>query len=569
MSTGGVIALLADRVLRTPHAPAAQAGDTTLTYGHLWAAAGVVARDLHDTGLQLADLVAVATPRGLPWLVGLLGCWRAGGVYLPLDPTYPADRRATIRAASNIRHTLTPIELQYAIALTQTRAAPHVVWPPLHGNSPAYQIHTSGSTGRPKGVQLAHHGLCGLWLAQQFHFSLQPGDRVGQFSSPHFDASLFECLLAWSSGATLVLVPDAVRAAAGVGLRTWLDEQAISVACLTPTLLGTLPAGPLPALHTLMVAGEACPAPVAARWGRGRRFYNLGGVTEGTVWQTIGGPTSDGSLPPLGRAVAGWSLRLGEPGDPDLPTGERTSGELWIGGPGVALGYTDPALTADRFRQDPTDNRRWYRTGDLVEVEGDGRLRWMGRADEQVKLGGQRVELAEIAAVLAALPDVREATVALWQPPTGDPQLVGYLVAHPGTQPLSDRTVHQALAGQLPTAWRPTRLVWLAALPRTAHDKIDRTALPPPAPPPTSEAPTLPELLGVLAELQNLLDLPLAPLESSTNLFSPAVGGDSLLVLNLVVAIEDRWGLPITSGDIYDAPTPAALIRHLQTLNAV
>ena len=566
-TTGGITSMLAAIVARSPAAPAARAEQTTLSYGTLWAAAGYIAGDLQRAGLVPGDLVIVAAPRSLGWLVGLVGCWRAGGVYLPLDPTYPAERQAAIRADSPGGYTLTLSMLHVALTAAERAGdGPPIPLPPLTGDSPAYRLYTSGSTGRPKGVQLAHCGLCSLWAAQQFHFELQPGDRVAQLASSHFDASLFECLLAWGSGAALVLVPDGLRAAAGAGLRGWLVDQTITVACLTPSLLSTIPVGPLPALHTLMVAGEACTPALAARWGRGRRFFNLGGVTEGTIWQTIGGPTSDGSLPPLGRPVANWLLRLTDPTAPDQPAEPGVVGELWIGGPGVAQGYTDPALTADRFRQDPTSGHRWYRTGDLVELDGTGRLQWVGRADEQVKLGGQRVELADIAAALSNLPDVREATVALWQPPTGEAQLVGYLVAQPGARPLADSTVQRALADRLPPAWRPTRFFWLPALPRTAHDKIDRAALPPPPATRPPATPTLAGLLEVLTELQTLLSLPPVALAPDTHLFSPEVGGDSLLVLNLVVALEARWGLPVTMDAIYDAPTPAALVAHLTAL---
>ena len=567
-TTGGITSMLAAIVARSPAAPAARAEQTTLSYGTLWAAAGYIAGDLQRAGLVPGDLVIVAAPRSLGWLVGLLGCWRAGGVYLPLDPTYPAERQAAIRADSPGGYTLTLSMLHVALtAAERAGAGPPIPLPPLTGDSPAYQLYPSGSTGRPKGVQLAHCGLCSLVTVQQFHFGLQPGDRVAQLASPHFDASLFECLLAWGAGATLVLVPDSVRAAAGVGLRGWFADQTITVACLTPSLLSTIPPGPLPALQTLMLAGEAPPVELAARWGRGRRFYNLGGVTEGTIWQTIGGPTSDGRLPPLGGPVANWTLALGDPTDPDHPPVEPgTPGELWISGPGVALGYTDPMLTAARFHTD-LQGRRWYRTGDLVERDTHDRLQWVGRADEQVKLGGQRVELAEISAALAQLPDVGAATVALWPPPTGGaPQLVGYLVAQPGARPLADTTVQRTLADRLPPAWRPTRFVWLAALPRTAHDKIDRAALPPPPAMLPPATPTLAGLLAVLTELQTLLSLPPVALAPDTHLFSPEVGGDSLLVLNLVVALEARWGLPVTMDAIYDAPTPVALVAHLTAL---
>ncbi|MGH8574232.1 MAG: non-ribosomal peptide synthetase, partial [Gammaproteobacteria bacterium] len=282
-----------------------------------------------------------------------------------------------------------------------------------------------------------------------------------------FDAFEFELILALSSGASLWLAPmSAVMP--GEGLRELIRRHEITTVVLTPTVLAaTDPAG-LSGLRLVCSVGEACSAELVRRWAD-RRFLNLYGPAEATIWASVAECRADGRAPDLGAPIPGCTLHIL---DTDLrPAGE---GELFVGGPGVARGYLGrPGMTAERFVADPfsSDGSRLYRTGDLVHRDEGGRIQYRGRADFQVKIRGVRVELGEVEAALRRIPGVRQAAVLSRREP--DPQLVAYVA----TDAETSADLHARLATELPAAMLPSRLVRLPALPLTKNGKVDRAAL--------------------------------------------------------------------------------------------
>ena len=430
------VALLFDRGL-------ASSLPQTLSYRELNEQANKLAHQLRQLGVGPEVLVGLCLERSPLMIVAVLGVLKAGGAYVPLDPHYPAERLSFMLADASPELVLTQsavlehLPLQAARTLSLDTEAEALARQPAHNptcaTSPdnlAYIIYTSGSTGRPKGVLVPHRGLSNVAEAQARLFGLGPGERVLQFSSPNFDAAVFELWTALGAGATLCLGTRQALAP-GEPLHSFLVRHQVSLATLTPSTLAALPTtAPLQALHTLNVAGEACPAALVDTWGSGRRFFNLYGPTEATIWATGGLCINDGQPPSIGVPIANTRIyildRYGNP----VPIG--VGGELCIGGVGVARGYLNrPELTAERFLPDAfaaDPDARMYRTGDLARWRSDGTLDYLGRLDQQVKIRGFRIELGEIEAVLAADPALAEVAVAVVEEQPGEPRLVAYFV---------------------------------------------------------------------------------------------------------------------------------------------
>ena len=289
----------------------------------------------------------------------------------------------------------------------------------------AYVIFTSGSTGVPKGVVVSHAGLLGEAAAHRAVYGLDPGARVLMVAAPTFDASVFEWLLAVASGAALVVAgPDCY---AGEALTALLEGQRVDAGLLTPTVLATLDRGRLDGrLATLITGGEACPAELVAAWAPGRRMFNAYGPTEATIWVTWSAMEA-GRPVGIGAPIAGVSALVLDGRLNPVPVG--VVGELYLGGPGLARGYVGRAdLTADRFVANPFGGvgARMYRTGDLVRWGAGGQLEYLGRADAQIKLRGQRLELGEIENTLLAGPHVSRAAVAVHHGEAAD-HLIAYV----------------------------------------------------------------------------------------------------------------------------------------------
>ncbi|KJQ99460.1 amino acid adenylation domain-containing protein, partial [Gordonia sihwensis] len=271
---------------------------------------------------------------------------------------------------------------------------------PLRVDDAAYLIYTSGSTGRPKGVVVTHLGGAAFVAEQRRRHGVRPGDRVLQFASLSFDASILELLLALASGATAVVAPGGLYG--GRELAELLRRERICHAFLTPAALASVPEDALTDLRTVVVGGEACTADLVARWAPGRSMFNAYGPTESTIMATVAGPLVPGADVPIGTPITGTHAVVLDRRLAPVPVG--ATGELYVGGVGVARGYhRSPARTAQRFVADPfgAPGARLYRTGDLARWRADGALEYRGRADHQIKIRGFRVELGEIEAALA------------------------------------------------------------------------------------------------------------------------------------------------------------------------
>lgn len=423
-----------------------------LSYRELNEQANQLAHLLRQLGVGPEVLVGLCLERSPLLVVALLAVLKAGGAYVPLDPLYPAERLAFMLADADPRVLLTQSTLlaqlpeHGAHCLCLDTAQEILAREPVHNPTPtttanqlAYVIYTSGTTGRPKGVLVEHRGLANVAEAQARLFGLGPGEKVLQFASLNFDAATFELWTALGVGATLCL-GSREALAPGEPLHSYLARHGVSLATLTPSTLAALPTAPLPALHTLNVAGEACPQALATAWGAGRRFFNLYGPTEATIWATQM-RYAPGTTLSIGMPIANTQIYILDRHGHPAPIG--VGGELCIGGAGVARGYRNqPSLSADRFIANPFGSGRLYRSGDLACWQADGTLTFLGRIDQQIKLRGFRIELGEIEAALSAHPALAEAAVTLVEDQPGEPRLVAYIV--PGQSDAATQAEHVA-----------------------------------------------------------------------------------------------------------------------------
>ncbi|BDM74033.1 non-ribosomal peptide synthetase (plasmid) [Streptomyces nigrescens] len=557
--------LFAAWVTRAPEAPAVTDGRRTWSYREADAWANRLAHELIADGVGPERTVALVLPRSVELIVAELAVAKAGGAFLPVDPAYPAERRELLLSDAAPAVVLDdPDRIRRA---TGPDRAPQDTdrLAPLRPGHPAYVIYTSGSTGVPKGVVVSDTGLGAFTAAAQERYAVGPGDRVLQFSSPSFDASVLELCISLLSGATLVIPPDGPWL--GDELAEVLREHRISHALIPPAALGTLPGPadghPLPDLRTLIVGAEACPADLADRWAAGRRLINSYGPTEATVVASWTGPLAVGAgTPPIGRPLPRTRVHVLDEAMRPVPTG--AAGELYIGGEGVARGYLGrPGLTAARFVADPYGpaGSRLYRTGDLARRNADGELEFLGRTDHQVKIRGFRVELGEIEAALADQDGVGEAVVVVREDEPGRRRLVGYVTAADPDRAPQPGTLRTAVARTLPAHMVPAAVVVLDALPLTAHHKVDRRALPAPGPlhgtghtPPRTPAERT--VAGIWSDV-----LDVRPVGADDDFF--ALGGDSVVAVRVLSRIRDERAVRLTVRDLFTARTVAGLAALL------
>ncbi|WP_370468501.1 Pls/PosA family non-ribosomal peptide synthetase [Streptacidiphilus sp. P02-A3a] len=545
-------------VRRHPLAPALDTEDQgVLDYRALRAAAGALAAALAGRGIGPGDRVGVRIPSGTAGLyLAVLGVLCSGAAYVPVDVDDPDERAEAIWADAGVCAVLGPD----GGCLPGPAPAGGRSRPPVPADD-AWVIFTSGTTGRPKGVAVSHRSAAAFVDAEAGLFlrdaPLGPGDRVLAGLSVAFDASCEEMWLAWRNGGCLVPAPRSL-VKSGADLGPWLVERGITAVSTVPTLAALWPPGALDRVRLLIVGGEACPAELVDRLDvPGREFWNTYGPTETTV-VACGAPLRAGQPVRIGRPLDGWELAVVGPDGEPVAWGEV--GELVIGGVGAAR-YLDPAKDAEKFRRHPAlPGARSYRSGDLVLADPEG-LVYLGRADEQVKLGGRRVELGEIDAALAALPGVRSAAAAVRTAPAGGRLLVGYLVLDPAAAsgPAALAALRARLAERLPAALVPV-LAALPALPTRTSGKVDRQALPWPLPGADTAAPGA-EPRGTAAWLaerwRELLGVPVA---EDSDFF--ALGGTSLAAAQLVSLLRERHP-GVSVADLYHRPRLGDLALHL------
>jgi nonribosomal peptide synthetase DhbF len=573
------------RVAADPEAPAVLFGDKVMSYSELSSRADGIARRVVAYGAGPESIVAVVLPRSLDQVVGLLGVAMAGAAYLPIDPAYPLERIGftlsdarpdvivTSTGCARDLPTLSGVPVVFVDLPESSQddgpgsdSSPVSVPGRLRPNHAAYVIYTSGSTGVPKGVVVTHAGLASLLAAQIERFEVGPGCRVLQFASPSFDASVWEVLMALGSGAALVLGADE-DVAPGPGLVELVANHGVTHLTVPPAVLGALAGNELSSVTNLVAAGEAVGRDLVARWADGRRFVDAYGPTETTVCATMSVALAGGEEPNIGRPVVNARVFVVDDWLEPVPIG--VVGELYVAGPGLARGYLGRGgLSASRFVACPfgPGGERMYRTGDLARWLPEGVLEFVGRADDQVKVRGFRIEPGEVESVLNQAPGVSHAVVVVREDVPDDRRLVGYVVpaaggARGGASALAE-SVRDFAAQRVPEYMVPSALVVLDALPLTVNGKLDRRALPvpdygaagEPSREPTTERQRI--LCGLFAEV-----LGLEQVGVDDDFFD--LGGHSLVVTRLVSRVRLVLGAEIDISSVFEAPTVAALDGEL------
>ncbi|RPK56889.1 Tyrocidine synthase 3 [Streptomyces sp. ADI96-02] len=568
---------IAVHAARTPNAVAVEGCGETLTYGELVEQADELAQTLRGLGVGPETVVGICAERGCDLVRAAVGVLRSGGAFLPLDAQHPTERLEFMVRDSGMRVLLTQRPLAGTVPfdgpvlhldaepdapLPAPAAAPTTGPVEADADTVAYIIYTSGSTGTPKGVAIPHRGLSNMLEGQRDLVGPLATDRVLQFASFGFDASVLELTWALANGGRLVTAPrQALRP--GPDLAETLRGGRVTGAMLPPSALAVLGEDAFPDLRVLQVAGEACPAELADVWARGRRFQNVYGLTETTVWSVAADLSPGRGRPPIGSPIRNTRVHVLDDDLQPVPVG--VPGEIHLGGRAVGRGYLGrPALTAAAYVPDPygAPGERLCRTGDLGALRPDGTVEWLGRRDSQVKLRGFRIELGEIEHALRRLPEVRQAVVLHRTDLPGEPALVAYLVTDgsPGAEP---RELRLALRSSLPGYMVPARFVVLDAMPVNTSGKIDKRALPlPPADRAESDiayvAPATPAE-KTLAEVWREV-LGLSRIGVDDDFFR--IGGSSLSTVRVSLMAAAR-GLTVSVGDLIEHPTIARLADHV------
>ena len=564
--------LFEEQVERTPDAVAVVFENQQLTYRELNDRANQLACYLQTLGVKPEVLVGICVERSLEMIIGLLGILKAGGAYVPLDSAYPQDRLSFMLSDSHLAVLLTQEKLvanlpEYAGQVIRLDADWQVMSKESYRNTDsgvqpsnlAYVIYTSGSTGKPKGVLVAHQGLCNLASALIRRFHVQPDSRVLQFASFSFDASISEIVMALCAGAQLCL-GTRESLLPGSSLTQLLHDQAITHITLSPSALAAMPNVDFPDLHTIIVAGEACPPDLVAQWSKGRHFINGYGPTESTVCVTTAVCSNSKSQPPIGHPIPNTQVYILDRHLQPVPIG--VPGELHIGGVGLARGYLNRSeLTLEKFIPNPfskENSARLYKTGDLARYLSDGNIEYLGRIDQQVKIRGFRIELGEIETVLSQHPQVREAVVIVREEEPANKRLIAYIV--PNFKPFSTSELRNLLKEKLTEYMIPSAFVILESLPLTPNGKVDRKALS--------------ILEQAHTELETTLVPPRTPIEDIlTDIWAEILGleqigvyhnffelgGHSLLATQVISRIQDSFAIKLPLRTLFENQTIADL----------
>lgn len=530
-----------------------------------------VAHWLIEQGIGTEDRVALLLDKSPELVISALGILKAGGVYLPVDPTYPQDRIAFILGDADaklvLREPVTGLS-NYPVS------APEPIRP-LSPHNTAYLIYTSGSTGLPKGVPVPHAPIAEYFVWFGDEYQVDATESLLQVASPSFDVSMGEIFGTLIMGARLVIPrPDGLR---DIGYLTdLLSREGITSMHFVPSLLGLFLSLPgvnrWRTLRRVPIGGEALPGEIADKFHAtfDALLYNFYGPTE-TVVNCTSYPvqgTQGTRIVPIGRPKINTQVYLLDDALQPVPVG--VIGEIYIAGTHVAHGYhRRPALTAERFVADPnTAGGRMYRSGDLARRNADGDIEFVGRADEQVKIRGFRIELGEIAAAISVDPSVGQAVVLAVDLPRLGKSLVGYVTPAPdcGTESVDVERIRARVAAALPDYMTPAGYVVLDEIPITAHGKIDRVALPQPEIAAVAEYrdPTTPTERRIAALFATLLGHDRVGVDDS--FFD--LGGHSLVATRLVTAIRSDCGVELGIRDVFELGTVGRLAERVDQLGS-
>ncbi|MGV9868717.1 amino acid adenylation domain-containing protein [Rhodococcus koreensis] len=543
---------------RDPDATAVVDAVREVTYRELDERSDRIAGVLARFGVGSGDVVALAFPRSFDYLCAVWAVAKTGAAFLPVDPTYPAprvrhmldDSRAAIGLTSAEFVSTLPDGTEWLLLDEAARSgSPGFGTPATRLDDAAYLVYTSGSTGAPKGVVVTHRGIANLVSAQRTRLGLDRSARVLHVASPSFDASVFEMLTAFGSGAALVVAPAATYG--GSPLAQLMTAETVTHAVLTPSVLASMEPADVEGLRTLVVAGEACPPELVSRWASRCRMIDAYGPAETTVMATVSGPLRDSAPVTVGRPIDGTRVVVLDHRLRPVPVG--VVGELYVAGPALARGYHRRARqTSERFVADPygPPGTRMYRTGDTVRWTRDHELEYLGRSDAQVNLRGLRVEPGEIDAALRRHPAVRFAVTVIRSQTTGD-QLVSYV----GADAVTERELLSFLTAELPPHLVPADVVVLPHLPLTPSGKLDRAALPEPhARSATNLAPEGARERTLHALYADILGTSDFGVDESFF----ALGGDSIMAIQLAARARSA-GISFTPRDVFEQRTVSRL----------
>ena len=568
---------------RTPDAPAVRYGDEQLSYGELDRRTNQLARYLQHRGAGPGVPVGLCIDRSIHLIVGMLGILKAGSAYVPLDVSYPAERLGlmahdagfTVLLTQEPHSSLVPVfegevicldRDWYHIADESDMPVSRIIEP----DSPAYLMYTSGSTGKPKAVAVPHRAIVRL-VVNTNYIQFQPKDRVAQASNASFDAATFEVWGALLNGAELVGIPREV-ALKPSALAKAISDGDVNVMFLTVALfnqVARLRPDIFRSLRCLIVGGEACDADavrLVLENGAPRHFLNGYGPTENATFTTYYNFTAlrpGEHNVPIGTPIANSYVHILSDDMQPAPVG--VPGELYIGGPGLALGYHNrPEMTEASFIANPfLEGEKLYRSGDLARYLEDGVIEFIGRMDGQVKLRGFRIELGEIQAALNAHEGIRDSVVVLREDLPGDKRLVAYIVPDTGDPP-QDPELRDFLQRSLPDYMVPTAFVSLNEIPLTPNGKIDRRALPVPDVAVATQGKYIEPQTPLDREIASLWEetLQLPRISMDDRFFD--VGGHSLLAVRIMATLHDRYGVDVPLTRFFQDPTVSGMAALIE-----
>jgi len=570
--------LFLKQVASGPNRVAVRGPLETLTYGALNDRANALAAALASMGIGRGSVVGISLDRSVNMVAALLAVLKCGAAYVPIDPAFPPDRALYMAEDSGAVAVLTS---EASAGLFEAARSRRIDLDELllsaeaHGDVDgggasddlAYVLYTSGSTGRPKGVEISQRSLVNFLLSMTRQPGIGPDDVLLSVTTLSFDISGLEIYLPLAVGAQVVLLTPETTADGRALLRAMLEHRPTLMQATPATWRMLIAAGwkPMPAL-TVLCGGEALPADLADQIRQRATLWNMYGPTETTIWSTCAHLPA-GTPVTIGRPIDNTTVFIVDAGMRPVPIG--ATGELLIGGDGLARGYRGrPELTAERFLPvAAAGGARLYRTGDLARYWSDGRIECLGRSDSQVKIRGFRVELGEVEAAMNALPGVAESVVVARGDVSGTSMLVAYYIpAAPGAPGVPHTTLREGLGRTLPGYMIPSVFVALAEFPLTPNRKVDRRRLPAPAPPDTTD--TEDPGTGISGDERRMIALWESVLGVRGVRLADRfleVGGHSLLAVELLIGIEDTFGISLPIVAIMENPTAGELAAALAT----